>query len=97
MARIPPGPSERCGLFEKPLQLQSRLDLDAQVRLILADVAKGVLGSGRCDGAHPGTALDPPAVDIEPDATCEHLEALLLGRVVVRGNVAPRIGEDLCM
>src|SRR5438128_1296867 len=97
MARIPPGASERCGLFEKALQLQSRLDLDVEVRLIIADVAKGMLGSGRCNDAHPGSALDPSAVDNEPDATCEHLKTLLLGGVVVRGNVAPRIGEDLGM
>ncbi len=54
------------------------------------------LRAGRCDDARSRSALDPPAVNVEPDVASENFKPLLLGGVVVRRNVAAWIRKDLC-
>jgi hypothetical protein len=67
------------------------------VRLFLADVAKRVLDSGWGHDPGPRPAFGSLAAHVEPDVAREHLEALFLVRVVVRGHIATGIGEHLRM
>src|SRR5437588_350797 len=88
---------KRRSILEELLQLQRWLDLDVQMCLDVARVAKRVSDASRRHQPRPGSRLVSLAPDPKAHRSRKHLKALLLGRMGVGGHIAPGIGPNFGM
>ena len=90
-----PSCGEPDGGLEELLHLQRRAHLDADERLVVADVREVVRHAGGDDDHLAGPGDDPLAPHPEPHRALDDLEALLLVRVDVQATGDPAVRGKL--